>query len=193
VRPQPLVIRITHWVNVPVLVVMAMSGLQILHAYPYFGPQGERWTWVPFQGLVTPEWMRAGQWLAGARHLHFLFAWLFVINAVVYVAYVIWKREYRRRWAVVAQAEPLYKRRQRFAYTGALALALLEVLSGFAIWKPVQLSWLAALFGGYDGARVVHWLALLGLALFTVAHVIMVAIHPKTFVQMVTGGRRETS
>ena len=185
-RPQPLLVRITHWSNVPVLVVLAMSGLQILHAYPYFGPQGEQWTWVPFQGLVAPEWMRAGQWLAGARHLHFLFAWLFVFNAIVYVAYVLWKRDLRTRWSA------LYKRRQRVAYAGALALALLEVLSGFAIWKPVQLSWLAALFGGYDGARVVHFLALLGLALFTIAHVIMVAIHPKTLVQMVTGGPRET-
>ena len=118
---QPLVIRITHWVNVPVLAVMVMSGLQILRAYPYFGPQGERWTWVPLQGWDSPEWMRAGQWLAGARHLHFLFAWLFVINAIVYVGYLVWKR----RWFLQ------YKRRQRVAYAGAIGLALLEVLSGF--------------------------------------------------------------
>ena len=174
---QPLVIRITHWVNVPVLAVMAMSGLQILRAYPYFGPQGECWTWVPLQGWDSPEWMRAGSWLAGARHLHFLFAWLFVINACAYVAYVIWKR----RWFP-------YKRLQRIAYTGAFALAVLEVLSGFAIWKPVQLSWLAAMFGGYDGARVVHFLALILLMLFVVGHVIMAAIHPKAIVEMVTGG-----
>ena len=208
-RPQPLPIRITHWVNVPVLAVMAMSGLQILRAYPYFGPQGERWEWVPLQGWMTPEWMRAGQWLAGARHLHFLFAWIFVVNAIVYLAYLIWSREYRRRlfWPprdmrpmvqqlayyvrIRKQAPPvdLYNSLQRQAYTVALVLAVLEVLSGFAMWKPVQLSWLAAVFGGYDGARVVHFLALLGLVLFVVAHVIMVLLHPKSLVEMVTGGK----
>jgi len=209
-RPQPLLIRITHWLNVPVLAVMAMSGLQILYAYPFFGPQGERWEWVPLQGWVTPEWMRAGGWLAGARHLHFLFAWIFVINAIVYLAYLIASREYKRRlfwpprdtrpmfqqlaYYVRLRKEPppadLYNGLQRQAYTVALVLALLEVLSGFAMWKPVQLSWLAAMFGGYDGARVVHFLALIALMLFVVVHVIMVLMHPKSIVEMVTGGKK---
>lgn len=208
-RPQPLLIRITHWVNVPVLAVLAMSGLQILRAYPYFGPQGERWTWVPLQGWMTPDWMRAGQWLAGARHLHFLFAWFFVINALVYLGHLVWSREYKRRlfwpprdtkpmiqqiaYYLRLRKQPpeadLYNGLQRHAYTVALVLALLEVLSGFAMWKPVQLGWLAALFGGYDGARVVHFLALLGLMLFVVGHVIMVLLHPRSLVEMVTGGK----
>lgn len=210
-RPQPLLIRITHWINIPVLAVMAMSGLQILYAYPYFGPQGERWEWVPLQGWVTPDWMRAGGWLAGARHLHFLFAWIFVINAMVYIAYLIASREYRRRlfWPPrdtrpmfqqlayylrlrkEAPATNLYNGLQRQAYTVALVLGLLEVLSGFAIWKPVQLSWLAAMFGGYDGARVVHFLALIALMLFVVMHVVMVLLHPKSIVEMVTGGKKQ--
>src|SRR5688572_23504880 len=179
-RSQPLLIRITHWLNVPVLIVLIASGLQILYAYPYFGPQGERWTWVPLQGWDTPEWLRMGGWLAGARHLHFLFAWIFVINALVYVAYLIATREYRKR--LVSRQPGKYKLVQRIAYTGALVLALLEVLSGFAMWKPVQLSWLAASLGGYDAARVIHFLAMLGLMLFVVGHVVMVALHPRTLV-----------
>ena len=190
-RSQPLLIRITHWVNVPVLLVLVMSGLQILHAYPYFGPQGERWEWVPLQGLITPEWMRMGGWLAGARHLHFLFAWLFVINAGVYVAYLIKTRQLGRRWWWPRVAGK-YKRVQRIAYTVAIVLAVLEVLSGFAIWKPVQLSWLATVMGGYDGARVVHFLAMLGLMLFSLGHVIMVLLRPRTLIEMITGGKHET-
>ena len=190
-RSQPLLIRITHWVNVPVLIVLVMSGLQILHAYPYFGPQGERWEWVPLQGMITPEWMRMGGWLAGARHLHFLFAWLFVINAIVYVAYLIKVRQLGRRWWW-PRVPGKYKRVQRVAYTIAIVLALLEVLSGFAIWKPVQLSWLAAMMGGYDGARVVHFLAMLGLLVFALGHVIMVLLRPRTLIEMVTGGEHET-
>jgi thiosulfate reductase cytochrome b subunit len=174
-RPQPLLIRITHWVNVPVFFVMAMSGLQILAAYPYFGPQGEDWAWVPLHGWIAPEILRAGTNLAGARHLHFLFMWLLVGNAVFYVVYLFASGAYKQRL-------------KRPAYTGCLVVAGLEVLSGFAIWKPVQLWWLAAMFGGYDGARVVHWLALLALVAFTIVHVVLVLRRPKTIVEMVTGG-----
>src|SRR5690349_5544114 len=97
-RPQPLVIRLTHWINVPVLLVMAMSGLQILRAYPYFGPQGAMYDWMPLQGWESPDWIRAGQWLAGARHLHFALAWLLVSNAIIYIIYLIFSGEYKRRF-----------------------------------------------------------------------------------------------
>src|SRR5271167_3359269 len=96
--PQPLVIRIAHWVNVPTLAIMMMSGLQILDAYPMFGPRGDTYRWVPFQSWNPwPSWMTAGGWLAGARHLHFAFAWLLVGNAVVYVVYLVASKEYKRR------------------------------------------------------------------------------------------------
>ncbi len=97
-RPQPLLVRITHWLNVPVLTIMAMSGLQIFAAYPYFGPRGATYDWLPFQNWMPPSWMRAGQWLAGARNLHFALGWVLVINAVVYLVYLGWSREFRRRF-----------------------------------------------------------------------------------------------
>lgn len=211
-RPQPLVIRITHWVNVPVLTVMAMSGLQILAAYPYFGPQGQPYTFVPgwLEGWSTPEWLRAGHWLAGARHLHFALAWLVVANALLYLFYLGLSGEWRRRlfWPprdtrpafhqflyylrVRKQAPPatFYNSLQRSAYTAALALGVIEVLSGLAIYKPVQLHRLAWVMGGYDGARLVHFLALLALAGFVITHVAMAVLHPKSLGEMVTGGQR---
>jgi thiosulfate reductase cytochrome b subunit len=208
-RPQPLLIRVTHWVNVPALAIMAMSGLQILQAYPYFGPQGATYAWVPLQGWETPDFLRAGQWLAGARHLHFAFAWLLVINALVYLGYLLSSREWRRRlfwpprdarpalqqvlyYLRLRRTEPpkdLYNGLQRSAYTAAIVLGILEVLSGLAIWKPVQLHRLAWLMGGYDSARVIHFLALLALSGFVVGHVVMVAIHWRQFPEIVTGGR----
>lgn len=210
-RPQPLLIRITHWVNVPVLVIMAMSGLEILLAYPFFGPRGAEYGWVPLAGWMPPEWMRAGGWLAGARHLHFAFAWALVINAALYLGYLAVSGEWRRRlfWpprdtrpAVQqllfylrvrkqAPAKNLYNGLQRSAYTGALVLAVLEVLSGLAMWKPVQLHRLTWLMGGYDGARVIHFLALLGLIGFVITHVVMVILHWRQFPAMITGGKRE--
>src|SRR5665647_33183 len=196
-KPQPLLIRITHWLNVPVLALMGMSGLQILVAYPFFGPRGAQYDWVPLSGWMPPDWMRAGDWLAGARHLHFAFAWLLVINAVVYLVYLGATGEWRRRlfWPPrdtkpafhqilyylrirkQAPATNLYNGLQRSAYTGALVLAFLEVVSGLAMWKPVQLGRIASLMGGYDSARVIHFLALLGLMVFVVMHIVMVLVH----------------
>jgi thiosulfate reductase cytochrome b subunit len=89
------------------------------------------------------------------------------------------------------RAVEFYNGLQRLAYTSAVGLGLVGVLSGLAIYEPVQLSWLAALFGGYDGARAVHLLGLVGLTLFAVMHIVLVvALHPRALVQMVTGGKR---
>ncbi len=208
--PQPLVIRLTHWINVPTLTVMAMSGLQILRAYPYFGPQGAQYDWMPLQHWDSPSWLRAGQWLAGARHLHFALAWLLVLNALAYLIYLGISGEWRRRffwpprdakpalhqvlyYLRIRKDEPpvdLYNSLQRSAYTAAVGLGILEVLSGLAIYKPVQFHHLCWLLGGYDGARVIHFVGLIALAGFVVSHVIMVALHPKSLLEMITGGKR---
>src|SRR5437868_15394482 len=82
---QPLAVRITHWANVPLLAIMAASGLQILAAFPEMGPKGAPAGWYPLQGWTPPAWMRAGDWLAGARHLLFGLAWLFVAHEVVHL------------------------------------------------------------------------------------------------------------
>jgi thiosulfate reductase cytochrome b subunit len=208
-RPQPLLIRLTHWVNIPALVLMAMSGLQIWTAYPHFGPMGGRWEWIPLGGWDPPSWMRAGMWLAGARHLHFALAWLLVGNAVVYMVYTAATGEFRRRFfwpprdvkPAIHQVQfylrlrkdppplDLYNSMQRLAYTSALLLGIAIVLSGLVIYKPTQLHWLGWFMGGYDGARVIHFYGMLAIFGFIVSHVIMVALHPRSFVEMVTGGK----
>ncbi len=211
-RPaQPLAIRFTHWLNVVFLVVMAGSGLQILVAYPQLGEQGRPYAWYPFQGQPPPGLVTIGEWLAGARHWHFAFAWLFVVNGLVYLAYFVASGEWRERlfWPPrdarhagrtvlhdlrLRREAPasigLYNGMQRLSYTAVLALALLATLSGLALYKPVQLPRLTALLGGYDAARAVHLLVLLALALFTVVHVVQVLLHPRTLADMTVGGRR---
>ncbi|WP_146647600.1 cytochrome b/b6 domain-containing protein [Labilithrix luteola] len=207
-RAQPWIVRLTHWGNVVFLPVMAGSGLQILMAFPYFGPRGQMYTWFPIQNWTAPEWMRIGGWLAGARHVHFAFAWALVANALLYLVYVFASGEWRRRFFLPrrdakqavgtfahylrlrrdAPAQGFYNGLQRLAYTTAIVLGVVEVLSGLAMWKPVQLSYVAALFGGYDGARVVHFVGLVALALFVIMHVVLVAFHPRTLPPMITGG-----
>jgi thiosulfate reductase cytochrome b subunit len=208
---QPWVIRLTHWANVVLLVIMAGSGLRILVAFPSLGPVGAEYGWYPFHGVKPPEALTIGGWLAGARHWHFAFAWFFVANAVAYVVYLFASGEWRQRlffprrdarnaWGTVlhdlrlrSTAPPrdgLYNGMQRLAYTGVLALAPLLVLSGLAMYKPVQLPRLTALLGGYDSARSIHLLVLVALVLFTIVHVVQVLLHPRTVVDM-TVGRRE--
>jgi thiosulfate reductase cytochrome b subunit len=207
---QPLAVRITHWANVPLLAVMAASGLQILAAFPEMGPKGSPARWYPLQQWTPPSWLRAGEWLAGARHLHFGLAWLFLANALVYVLWMAASGEWRRRafhprrdgrnalqtfsWYLRLRKSPpeqgLYNGLQRLAYTTAVFLGAVEVLSGLALYKPVQLSPIAALFGGYEGARAVHLLGLAALLAFTVAHVVLVLLHPRALASIFTGGRR---
>jgi thiosulfate reductase cytochrome b subunit len=141
--------------------------------------------------------------------MHFTFAWLLVANGAAYLAYVLGSGEWRRRffepgrdargavgmflYYLRVRREPpdadLYNPLQRLAYTSAIALGVIEVLSGLAIYKPVQLPWLLFLFGGYDSARLVHFAGLVALAAFVVVHIVLVALHPRAVAEMVTGGK----
>lgn len=207
---QPAVIRLAHWVNIPLLVIMAGSGLQILAAFPALGPRGALYGWYPFQNDTPPSWLRMGGWLAGARHWHFAIAWFLVLNGAMYLTYMIASGEWRRRVFIprrdsadalamlayylrLRKAAPpvdFYNGLQRLAYTAAILFGVVVVLSGLAIYKPVQLYWITAAFGGYDFARAVHLGCLVLLAMFTATHLVLVALHPRTIVAMLTGGRR---
>jgi thiosulfate reductase cytochrome b subunit len=209
-RQQPAVVRITHWCNVVFLVLMAGSGLQILTAYPSLGPRGAQYSWYPFQDTPPPKWLTIGEWLAGGRHWHFAVAWLLVINGLIYLAYFFASGEWRRRlfmprrdaWNAVMQfayymrirrtppVADFYNGLQRLAYSSVILFGFVMVLSGLAIYKPVQLHFLTLLFGGYDGARVVHLAGLCLLTLFVATHLVLVSMHPKEILNMLTGGQR---
>jgi thiosulfate reductase cytochrome b subunit len=210
-REQPWPIRLSHWLNVPLLVVMAGSGLEILGAFPRMGPVGAEYGWYPLQGFRAPSGLLLGGWLAGARALHFAFAWLLVLNGLGYLAYVFGTGEWRRRFFFPVRdtrnalqtlayyvrlrreppAQELYNGLQRLAYTSVILFGAGAVLTGLVMYKPLQLSWLAVPMGGYDGARVLHFLMLALFAAFTAGHLLMVALHPRTVPAMLTGGRHE--
>jgi thiosulfate reductase cytochrome b subunit len=209
-REQPWLVRLTHWLNVPLIGVMALSGLQVLVAFPYMGPRGAPYGWYPLQGWSPPGWLRLGGWLAGARALHFGVGLFFVVNGALYLGYLAISGEWRRRlfwprrdlknaaqtvaYYLRVRKEPppqgLYNGLQRAAYTSSVLLGGALVLSGLAIYKPVQFPRLTWSLGGYDGARLVHFAALAGMAAFTLAHVTMVALHPRSLWSMLSGGRR---
>jgi len=207
---QPAAIRITHWCNVLFFWLMAGSGLQILTAYPALGARGVQYSWYPFQNVAPPRSLTIGGWLAGGRHWHFAIAWFFIANGLVYFIYFFVSGEWRRRlfrpgrdsgnavrqfayYIRVRRSPPaadFYNGLQRLAYTGVLLLGIAMVLSGLAIYKPVQFHPLTLIFGGYDGARVVHLAGLCLLAIFVVIHVALVSLHPRELLSMIGGGER---
>ncbi|MBV8096512.1 MAG: cytochrome b/b6 domain-containing protein [Acetobacteraceae bacterium] len=188
---RPLVVRITHWVNAFAMICMILSGWRIYNASPLF----------PF---IFPPWATLGGWLAGALAWHFAAMWLLVANGLVYVAYGFLSGYFRRTllpltrvqlWQDFSAALALrlehragaYNAVQRLLYIAVLLLGATAVLSGLAIWKPVQFAPLTALLGGYDTARLVHFLAMAGIAGFIIIHLALVVLVPRTLLSMITG------
>ena len=194
VRPiHPWPLRLMHWLNAVAIVTMIGSGWQIYNAAPLFP-------------LTFPARATIGEWLGGAIAWHFAAMWLLVINGACYLIWGVASGHFRRRFlpltprTVVADAllalrlrlphrTGSYNAVQRLLYVGVLALGVLIVLSGLAIWKPVQFAPLAALFGGFAAARYVHFLAMSGIVLFLAVHLVLVALVPKVLWPMIAGGR----
>jgi thiosulfate reductase cytochrome b subunit len=203
------IVRLAHWLNAIVLVGMIASGLQIYGAFSHFGPRGEPYP-NPFDGHSLPAWSRLGGWLAGGLNWHFALAWPFVITGVVYLGFLAWTGEWRALLfrprdvgpAIQMQLYYLRLRRthppqgkhnalQKGAYTLIVVLGALSVLTGFAIYKPVQLAWLTALFGGYELARYWHFWAVWIFVGFTLLHVALVfLVDPASLRAMITGWYR---
>ena len=191
-KVHPLLVRITHWVNALAILVMVLSGWKIYNASPLFE-------------FVFPDEVTLGGWLAGALQWHFAAMWVLVLNGMIYLAYGLFSGHLWRRMLPISPRAMLhdifnalrgrlahddlsvYNAAQKAAYLGAIALAIGLVLSGLAIWKPVQFYALASLMGDYEGARLLHFFCMTGLVLFVLVHVAMVALVPKTFLTMITG------
>ncbi|HKP74014.1 MAG TPA: cytochrome b/b6 domain-containing protein, partial [Longimicrobiaceae bacterium] len=201
------IVRATHWVNVVALAVMVGSGLRIFNAYPAFARKGGTFCCWPWEGTEVPAWLTFGGWLAGARHWHFAAMWVLAVNGAVYLAFIWLHGEWRdlapRRgdvrdaWEMVKfylfvrKTHPHHGKHnalQKSVYFALPWLGVLAVLTGLAIWKPVQLAPLTHLFGGYALARWWHFLVMLALVLLGLGHVFMVfAVDPASLVSMVTG------
>jgi thiosulfate reductase cytochrome b subunit len=187
------------------------SGLQIYNAYPHFGPHGNVYPLPnPLDGSPTPQWARLGGWLAGGLNWHFLLAWPFVITGLIYLGFLVLSGEWKSLVfrprdigpAMQMQLYYLHLRKehppqgkhnalQKGAYTFIVALGVISALSGFAIYKPVQLGWLTTLFGGYELARYWHFVAVWLFVGFTLLHVALVLlVDPASLRGMITGWYR---
>jgi len=215
-RPAPVrrhhwVVRTTHWLAFALVAGMVTSGLQIYGAYARFGDySGLSLHPNPFQGQVFPRWIRLGGWLAGALNWHFALMWGLGLVGLIYVLYLASSGEWRALLfrprdvpgAVEMAKYYLRLRRdhppqgkhnplQKLAYSSIVGVGALAVLSGCAIYKPVQLAWLTTLLGGFQAARYWHFWTVWIFVAFLLAHVALVfAVDPASLRAMFTGWYR---
>jgi thiosulfate reductase cytochrome b subunit len=192
---HPRWVRITHWINVIAMFLMVTSGWRIYDASPLF----------PF---IFPPAITIGDsldGLPGALLWHFAAMWLLVVNGSVYVALGILTGRFRRKLFPIRPADvvrdlraalafklshddlSVYNAVQRLLYLGVIAAGIVAVLSGLSIWKPVQLQELAAVFGGYDAARFVHFFAMAAIVGFLLVHITLAVLVPKSLRAMILG------
>jgi thiosulfate reductase cytochrome b subunit len=207
-RLHPLPVRLMHWINAIAMVIMIGSGWKIYNDSVIF-------SWLRFSDVVTlggdPDIAlklhgNGGQ--SGALQWHFLGMWILVINGLAYVVYGLHTGRFRRMLFPIRRQDLLaniadalrfrlkhddllsYNAVQKALYVGIIAVGIIQVLAGLALWKPVQFSWLLTMFYDFQGARVVHFLAMAAIVMFMLVHVTLSLLVPRSLVAMVTGGPR---
>jgi thiosulfate reductase cytochrome b subunit len=203
VQRHPAIVRIAHWTMALSVILMIGSGWRIYNAVPI----------LPFR---FPEMFTLGgnvfhalaahndPGVASAIAWHFAAMWLLFASFLTYVLYGVIAGHFRRDFLPVgprgfirdfiaaatfrlAHRLGEYNAVQKVFYWSVILAITVMIVSGLAIWKPVQLAFLTSLFGGFQGARIIHFAAMSGIVLFIAVHVTLVALVPKTLVAMVLG------
>lgn len=193
INKHPLSIRWFHWINFPVLAIMIWSGILIYWANDVYRIGFGSTTVLKFFPTSFYKAFEIPFRLSEGMAYHFLFMWLFFLNGFLYILYTIisgeWrhllpnKHSFREAWQVTLHdlgirkmlpAQVKYNGAQRIAYTAIIIMGAGSLLSGLAIYKPVQFNWLCSLFGSYEFARIVHFALTIGYCLFFVIHVFQV-------------------
>jgi thiosulfate reductase cytochrome b subunit len=208
VKVHPLFVRMTHWLNAIAIIIMIGSGWRIYNNVPIF-------SWLEF-----PNWMTLGGdpeityklnkdvGFSNALLWHFAFMWLFFINGLIALTVGILSGRLRRKWLPISIRElihdirealsfrlahddiTIYNTVQKLLYVGVILAAILMLISGLAIWKPVQFQTLTWLFYDFQGARLAHFLGMSAIVVFLVVHVALAILVPKTIVAMTKGSIR---
>ena len=204
---HPLSRRILHWVMALSILVMIGSGWRIYNASPIFDftfPE-----WITLGGDVDASLARHGDpGVASAIAWHFAAMWTLAIAYILFLLWGIVSGHFRRDFLPVGPRSVMrdmmaalrfrlehrlgeYNAVQKLAYWAVLAAVAVMLLSGIAIWKPVQTYPLELLFGGFQGARIVRFLVMAGIVFFLLIHVGLTLLVPRTLLAMVAGRATE--
>ncbi|RDC64194.1 cytochrome b/b6 domain-containing protein [Adhaeribacter pallidiroseus] len=193
IEKHPVAIRWFHWLNFPLLAIMIWSGLLIYWAHDVYRIGWADQTLLHFFPDSFYKALKIPFRLAEGMSLHFVGMWLFLLNGFLYVLYTIFsgewryllpnKHSFREAWQVtlydlgISKIHPPKRKfngAQQIAYTAVILMGIGSVLTGWAIYKPIQLRWLCSLLGGYASARWLHFALTMGYVLFFIIHLIQV-------------------
>jgi len=195
-RLHPVPIRIMHWINAFAMIVMITSGWGIYDDD------------VIVRGFLFPGWARLGGWAAPSLLYHFAGMWLLALNGVAYLTYGVVTGRFRERFLPIRARELVstvrdtlhlriahedlttYNAVQKALYIIVIVAGVSQVVTGLAIWKPVQFSGLVSLLGGFQTARVIHFAGMAVIVGFLLVHVLLSLLVPRTLWAMLAGGPR---
>ena len=195
-RLHPWPVRVMHWTNAFAMLIMIPSGWGIYNDS------------VIFHWLHFPHWSRLGTWAAQSLLWHFAGMWLLALNGAAYLIYGVVTGRLRERLLPIRLGDVVrtirdtlrfhlahgdlttYNAVQKLLYILVIVAAISQILTGLAIWKPVQFAWLTALLGGFQSARLLHFLGMSAIVGFLVVHVALAVLVPQTLWAMLTGGPR---
>ena len=183
-----------HWINAVAIFIMIGSGWKIYNDD------------ILFSFLRFPDSIVIGKWAQYGLQWHFFGMWIFVLNGIAYLGYGIFTGRFRQKLFPISPREVFvtvgeallfrlrhedlthYNAVQKVLYVGVMLVGVLIVISGLALWKPVQFSELASLFGSFQNIRLVHFLCMTAIVAFILVHVSLALLVPKSLVAMITGG-----
>ncbi len=193
-RLHPLPLRLMHWINAAAIFIMIGSGWRIYNDDVLFG-------WLHF-----PDFLVIGKWAQYGLQWHFFGMWIFVLNGLAYLTYGIFTGRFRQKLFPISLTEALttigealrlrlthedlsvYNAVQKILYVGVILVGILIVISGLSLWKPVQFSEVAGLFGNFQTIRLIHFLCMAAIVAFVAVHVSLALLVPQSLIAMITGG-----
>jgi len=195
-RLHPWSVRIMHWINAVAMLVMITSGWGIYNDD------------VIIRGLLFSKSLRLGDWAAWSLNWHFAGMWLLASNGLCYLVYGVAKGRFRERLLPIRLRDVIrtvddtlhfkidhsdlttYNAVQKILYIIVILAGIAQVVTGLAIWKPIQFSGLTSLLGGFQSARIIHFAGMAVIVGFLLVHVILALLVPQTLRAMLTGGPR---
>lgn len=195
-RLHPWPVRIMHWTNAVAMLVMIGSGWGIYNDSVIFG------------GLHFSKHIKLGSWAAASLQWHFAGMWLLTLNGAAYLVYGVATGRLRERLLPIRLRDLVqtvrdtlrlhvahddlttYNAVQKVLYIVVILASASQVVTGLAIWKPVQFSGLTGLLGGFQSARLIHFLGMSFVVGFLVVHIALSLLVPQTLWAMLTGGPR---
>ena len=183
-----------HWINAVAIFIMIGSGWKIYNDDVIFG------------FLHFPDAVVIGKWAQYGLQWHFFGMWIFVLNGLVYLGYGIATGRFRQKLLPISARDVLvtvgaalrfrlrhddltvYNAVQKVLYLGVMLVGVVIATTGLCLWKPVQFSEVADLFGSFQTIRLIHFLCMAAIVAFILVHVTLALLVPQSLVAMLTGG-----